>query len=535
MRFNGLPPRWGGDETIRLWSLPEGKLQRTYRVPTDAEGAGRLYAVAVSPDGQLLAAAGATGQEWERFFSAYLMDVATGRMKHRFSRLPAAVSHLAFSGDGRHLAVLMAGKQGLRVFRSSGGRDVARDGDYAGTGNAASFGPQGELVTTSADGLVRLYDAGFRLIRSKRMPGRYRPHGVAFSPDGSMIAVGIANAPKVLVLSASTLELLYLPDTGGIYNGLRTVAWSADGRGLYAAGGHHVNGRRMIRWWSGQGQPDAAGRGEFVDLPASEGTVTALTAMKQGGVLYAAADPAIGLLDALGFQVFSNGRPTINFRKAGGRLEVSPHGGTVLFSLDSGGGQLARFDVEKLELRLNARADPQLGAAITTSESFTLHGWGGPTDDMTLNGRALKLVKNEKPLAFSVDGGDRYLVLGTAIHLRLYDIHGRERWKTEVPGPVRGVAVSGDSRYVVAVLGDGTIRWYEAVNGKELLAFFLHSDLQRWAAWTPGKHYVVSQGGEGLIGWLKNQGKGRAAKFSSSEAFASRFNQPDRIRRLLAY
>src|SRR5450432_999428 len=46
------------DKTVRLWSLPDGKLERTIRLPIGPENGGKLNALALSPDGRRLAAGG---------------------------------------------------------------------------------------------------------------------------------------------------------------------------------------------------------------------------------------------------------------------------------------------------------------------------------------------------------------------------------------------------------------------------------------------------------------------------------------------
>ena len=40
------------DKTVRLWSLPDGKLLRTIRLPIGPGDGGKVYAVALSPDGR---------------------------------------------------------------------------------------------------------------------------------------------------------------------------------------------------------------------------------------------------------------------------------------------------------------------------------------------------------------------------------------------------------------------------------------------------------------------------------------------------
>jgi hypothetical protein len=49
------------DKTIRVWSLADGALARTIRVPAGPGNVGQVYAVAISPDGALVAAGGWTG------------------------------------------------------------------------------------------------------------------------------------------------------------------------------------------------------------------------------------------------------------------------------------------------------------------------------------------------------------------------------------------------------------------------------------------------------------------------------------------
>ena len=46
------------DKTVRLWSLPDGKLERTIRFPIGPQNAGMVFAAALSPDGRRLAAGG---------------------------------------------------------------------------------------------------------------------------------------------------------------------------------------------------------------------------------------------------------------------------------------------------------------------------------------------------------------------------------------------------------------------------------------------------------------------------------------------
>ena len=51
------------DKTARLWSVAEKRLLRTFRLPVLEGSGGMAYAVALSPDGRLLAAGGLDADE----------------------------------------------------------------------------------------------------------------------------------------------------------------------------------------------------------------------------------------------------------------------------------------------------------------------------------------------------------------------------------------------------------------------------------------------------------------------------------------
>ena len=93
------------DKTVRVWSLTDGKLLRTIRMPAGPGDIGKIFAVAMSPDGDLVAAGG-----WTRWMtdapeeSIYLFETRTGKMTARIAGLPNVTHSLAFSSDGRYLA-----------------------------------------------------------------------------------------------------------------------------------------------------------------------------------------------------------------------------------------------------------------------------------------------------------------------------------------------------------------------------------------------------------------------------------------------
>jgi len=94
------------DRTARVWDLTTGRLQRVLRPPLGSGEEGKLYAVALSPDGATVALGG-----WTQFndgrpevapegYAIYLFDRMTGRMLRRIEGLPDVIFGLAFSADG---------------------------------------------------------------------------------------------------------------------------------------------------------------------------------------------------------------------------------------------------------------------------------------------------------------------------------------------------------------------------------------------------------------------------------------------------
>jgi WD40 repeat protein len=125
------------DNTVRLWDAQKGRLLRTIRLPQGPGHVGKVYAVAISPDGALVAAGGQTtgaGQPEH----IYLFTRDMGALVRRLTGLPYSVSHLVFSPTGRYLAATLGDTHGLRVYdRDAEWREVARDTPYGDDSSGA--------------------------------------------------------------------------------------------------------------------------------------------------------------------------------------------------------------------------------------------------------------------------------------------------------------------------------------------------------------------------------------------------------------
>ncbi len=515
------------DKTVRVWELPSGRPEQIIRPPIGNVNEGKLYAVAISPDGKTVACGGWTGK-WEQGDTVYLFDADTGCLVRRLSGLPNVIEHLAFSRDGRFLAAVLGRGQGLRIFQVADGHEIASDKNYGGQSYSADFDVRGRLVTTCNDGYVRLYDQGFRLIAKEKIPGGERPLAARFSPDGKRIAVGFIDSTKVALLSGQDLSFLFSPDTRGVDRGnLSKVAWSADGKSLYAGGRYHQRGKHFIRRWF------QAGHGGYEDLEVgARDTIMDLVPLTDGSVAFGSADPSFGIVSPSGRVTLFTGPVIADYRGNREGFLISSDGGTVQFGYDYGGAPLGRFTVSRRYLETNPGASASLTPPRTTAPGMNITNWKDKYDPK-FNGRPLKLDQYETSRSLAIAADGESFLLGTEWQLRAYDRSGSERWHVNVPDSVWGVNTAGNDQVFAAAYADGTIRWRRIRDGKELLSFFPHKDRKRWVLWSPGGYYDASPGGEELIGWHVNRGKDQAADFFPASRFRSTYYRPDVIARVL--
>lgn len=240
---------------VVLLSLKDG----TRDAFTTGSGMDRVLALAFSPDGSLLAAAPFGRAElWDVAMAARPVSNFVFAIPHPGPWDPApggrrvvvaedlratqAARYLAFSPDGRTLAVAHGGRRGILLWdvASGQGRNLEISGvEYYACGVA--FTPDGRIlgVITSSPGSVRLVDlASGRVLAA---PDFNRARDLAFSPDGRVLAVAGQDG---------SLRLFSVPDGHplGVYfwhmQTLNCVAFSPDGRWLATA-----SDDRCVKLW----------------------------------------------------------------------------------------------------------------------------------------------------------------------------------------------------------------------------------------------------------------------------------------------
>jgi WD40 repeat protein len=194
-------------------------------------------AFALSPDGRALAVARVDGR-------VELIDAETLRRTASFEAFPGrAAAAIDYSADGRLLAVAGEGG-GVGVWDAESGQRVGRllrapvgpEKNNPHDAEALAFGQGDLLAAAEVGGAVRIWDVGRRELL--RPPLRLPPSvlGLAFSPDGSQLAVSFGaeserpNGVEILDVGSGERVARLSPD-----GEVQSVAFSPDG-GLLAAG-----------------------------------------------------------------------------------------------------------------------------------------------------------------------------------------------------------------------------------------------------------------------------------------------------------
>lgn len=208
--------------------------------PAGAAHRSLVEAMAFSPDGKTLA----TGS----FQELALWDVATGKVQRRIDGFADRVVALAFAADGKRLA-------------------------------AAGGAP-------TEDGEVKVFDpATGKLLLDLPAAHSDTVFGVAFSPDGKLLATGSADKfAKVFDAATGKPVRTFEGHTQHVLD----VAWAADGKRLVSAGADAV-----LKVWD-------VGTGEKVrDVPGHKLQITRLAAVGKGPtVLTAGGDGTVRLYNA---------------------------------------------------------------------------------------------------------------------------------------------------------------------------------------------------------------------------------------------
>lgn len=233
----------GRDGTIRLWELPSGMLIRQMTWPDGKDTTTRyVWQVAFSPDGRSLAVT-CSGSN-----SILLFNPATGRVVQTFKGhdpvkdvIPNSVEAVAWSPDGKTLASVGTDKA-LRLWDAVSGDQIRSLTGHEEDPRALAFSGDGRfLLSGDYGGTILLWEAA-----TGKQVRAFRGHqecveSVAFSPDGKTAASGSFDKTVRLWDIASGKESRSFDHPERVFS----VAFLPDGQTL-VAGGHDSEGNILL-------------------------------------------------------------------------------------------------------------------------------------------------------------------------------------------------------------------------------------------------------------------------------------------------
>lgn len=452
----------GDDGAVRVFDLETG-------LSRDLASSLRTFALAFSPDGDKLVSAGTDEGD------VRLWDIRTGSLRrtltgdscppfeHRSGGWDTVYA-AAFDPMRRTLATT-DGEGLVRIWDEGSGACLHQERGHDDAANALAFGPRGELLASgSNDGTVLLWDVSRGLERGQRLPAH----------DGRVLSLDIDPAGRTLASSGSDgrvrlWDLTASPVTpraelDGGEGSVESVAFSPDGRRVAAAGSDG-----LVRFWDPE-----TGAAQF-RLPGHPLTVTAV---------------AFGSGDLLGT---ASGDGTVRLWKAraGGLagLEITGHKGKIhVVELDPAGRTAASggadktvriWDLESGALRWGPLSQGHEVSALAYSANGSLLASGDRDGGVRLwdvtSGKEVPLRQAAPPdrhyvweLAFDPEG--RRLAAGcAAAHLLLWDLSRPDgplvlRPRNIPPGQdrVRSLAFHGDGARLQLAAGAGpTVQFWD--------------------------------------------------------------------------
>ena len=494
-RFRPSNPSWQPGRGVLVRSFC-GDVSTRERIGT-LEGAGGYgYAVAFSPEGDLLAS--------PRGLAIQLWDVRNRELIDTFEGHTHEVYSVAFSTDG---ALLASGSydRTVRVWDVGSRKEIATLEGHAAQINAVAFSPDGTLLASASgdswktdEATVRLWNVESRVELSTPERTRGAVEQVAFSPDGKRLIWSSWPAAQVTMWDVESREPI------ATFEG-SSFALSPDGAILACFSG------TITLWEAGTGS-------QIVNLP--DAFHSSMLSFSPDGAILAAGSWSYGTITLWDVSEWTGPRPFALEIVSGDEQRGTPgaalaeplvvevrdqYGGllpdaAVTFTVTAGEGQLSgRFTVEHATTDANGRAELPLtlgphsgpnivGVSIGERElaTFTAKGvgtavavqegdyrtWHLPRAATVRLGKGA-LGESDRAVALSADG--RCLAVASALGVWLYEAAtSRALALLPTESPVHSVAFSLHGT-LAAGLDNGQVELWEVETG-ERIGTLRHAD-----------------------------------------------------------
>ncbi len=246
----------GWDRRVRIWRVGRGDLRPVSLHPPPSQRSDPFVAVWCGARSNRLVA-----QDSGNNFHLWALGSGKKPSRHLARRhlLPAHLRRVAISPDGEHVAAPGA-RNAVWVWPlRTASRPIVLRGSRSSVGDLA-FGPKGDLLATlSRTATLRVW-SWRRRKELDRMEGLRGP--VAFSPDGALLATSDSKGRIRLLRVKDLADHRTIPASTGSRVGLERLVWSPGGKQLLAV----REDQTMVLW--DLGASGAAGTGKKLAILA---------------------------------------------------------------------------------------------------------------------------------------------------------------------------------------------------------------------------------------------------------------------------
>jgi WD40 repeat protein len=488
---------------VSFLDVASGKQVRTLSAPQGKGGGGDLPYLRLSPDGKI--AAVATDDD-----EVFLLNAGTGEVLHRIGGHRAAVYGLAFSPDGKSLA-LGTLNPSVQLWDMAAGKLVLGieepDDRFV---MAVAFSPDGKTIAAGSWDRIILSDAATgkevgRLVAEKMES----LNGLAFTPDGKTLVSGSQDG-KVRVWDLDTRKARFTLDGHGWIG--RSMALSRDGKTVALGTVYDA-----IRLWD-----VGTGKELFTEFEGHDAPVHCVAFTPDGKTLVSGGDNVqTRLWDVATWkqtgQLKASAR-MVSFTPDGKRMATIAYNKTVRVWDVPG-------ETYRGEMRDPDKRTVHVGKVGTEQDAFKLEL--PDTDDI----KQARFAPDGKTLV-SVDwrrnaGNDRSLGI---TRLVVWDAAAGKRLRQMALAEVipASLALTPDGRTAVVGDGEGIIHLFDLEEGKEFLALRGHQHyVDALALSADGKTLVSGSYDRGVRLWDLVSGQQIALLEGHKRAVAAVAFSPD--------
>ena len=554
------------DKTVRIWDWQAGVTLKTLRGYAGQANDGKVFAVALSPDGKTVATGGYFGKgpgDQPPYGGVRIFDYATGRVKAVLPGNELAVYAVSFSPDGTRLAA--AGQDGyVYIWRAepsapSGWAEETRlDADSVHVQKIAFALDGARIVATTTDNGIRLFEvtSGDEIVLA---PESIPLHDVAVmalavSPDGTRFATGSADG-QVDVFNADDGALVAAAPILDFHVGALTFAGNER---LVIACGYRCGAEHRTLAWTvgGTAAPAPLHSGHdgtvFAAATSPDGKLVATAGGTRNEiqVFDAATGEALKVLKGLGDPVTAVGISADGSEIAWGTTNPCPERFACPEIMGSLTQRLALPTVDRFFERPEPVAENQqavIGRAALSSGKWKLTAMQGGPDELdnaalaiSLDGRPVQTITRDATSGYLhsaftlVENGLRFISGGSdGTLIEYFSATGRQagEFRDGHTGEINAIATSESANLLVTGSADQTLRLWN-LQTRELIVSMLFAG-KDWVVWMPQGYYYASDEGDRLIGWHVNQGLEKEGRFVRAAQLKKYLWSPEMVRKAI--